>query len=159
MTPIHRLVEYLGRVSLLQWQVAVLVLLAGVGPLTRGRSPGPPPADLVAEVDTSAVALETAPAQDWGLLLRVIGQRQLFRPPLPTATAESAAMTARKMLQNLSLVGIVTEGGGAKAWIAEKGGGLALYREGDHVGGFTVGRIDSEVVELEVSGQVVELRR
>jgi hypothetical protein len=68
-------------------------------------------------------------------------------------------MTARKMLQNLSLVGIISKGGEAKAWIAEKEGGLALYGEGDHVGPFTVKSIVSGTVELEVSGQVVELRR
>jgi len=153
------LAQCVRRVSLLQWQLLTFVLLGGLWVLAPLRSAPLPPAGLVADAGEGAPVRKEPQAQDWELLLRIIGQRELFRPPLPTTTAESAAMTARKMLQNLSLVGIVSEGGKAKAWIAEKEGGLALYGEGDHVGPFTVKSIASGTVELEVSGQVVELRR
>jgi hypothetical protein len=166
MAPLESMTRRLRHTTLLQWQVALagailvllcLQLLAG----SRGSTPK----DFVADVQVTE-GPTSDPPEDYEPVFRIIAARELFRPPIAQETSDSTAMTVQKLLQRLALVGIIVDQGEAKAWIAVTDGDgldasstLVLCGPGDVVGGFTVNEVRSSSALLEISGQVVELKR
>ncbi len=93
---------------------------------------------------------------------RVLKARELFKPSLQIATGGIARIGIEKMVEKLSLTGIIAVGSSFQALITnsdKKEGGTGLYREGDSVAGFTVKEVGRGKVIIEYAGQLVELGR
>lgn len=84
--------------------------------------------------------------------------RQLFKPAVPVGTAASSQMTAEKLAERLTLVGIVRSGDAFEAYITVQNEGTSRYKAGDKVADFTVTEVTESKVILELAGQSVELR-
>jgi len=166
MVPLEPLARRLRHFTLLQWQCLIAaVLLAALCLLVVLGSGGAAPEDYVADVQGTSESASNSP-EDFAAVFRLIASRELFRPPIAQETSDSAAMTAQRLLQRLSLVGLISDGKEVKAWIAvrnadgpEAPSSLNLCGPGDVVGGFIVKEVRPSGVLLEISGQVVELRR
>ena len=90
--------------------------------------------------------------------LAAVGKRSLFKPAIPLPSRPMARESVNRVRGMLSVHGIMDREGQRVAYISIKGLGMKPYKVGDEVEElFKVTRIDPRKVEVEITGERLEL--
>lgn len=146
------------RMNSLRWLEVSLVFLAAWF-IAENFLSAPELGEVEPFVQYEAVSLPAEiPSVPFSKFAEALRGRQLFKPAVPVGTAASSQMTAEKLAERLTLVGIVRSGDAFEAYITVQNEGTSRYKVGDKVADFTVIDITKSKVTLELAGQLVELR-
>jgi hypothetical protein len=91
----------------------------------------------------------------------VFEKRQLFKASAGSGEGTFLALVGtRKMLENLTLLGVILSGQNYRALIRDKKAkSVSIYQKGDEIGGFVIDEIKPDKVLLKCNEEIIELTR